>query len=89
MTSSDADIDFVKSYDPSLFPPNAVTADVVLLTIRSGRLAVLLVGSWWTWLSFLGLAVGWVGLLVGLLGFWWAWCFLWWAFDALGRLLVG
>ncbi|MAW92268.1 MAG: DNA hydrolase, partial [Acidimicrobiaceae bacterium] len=43
MTSSDADIDFVKSYDPSLFPPNAVTADVVLLTIRSGRLAVLLV----------------------------------------------
>ena len=54
MTNSDADIDFVKSYDPSLFPPNAVTADVVLLTIRSGRLAVLLVerdkppqqGSW-------------------------------------------
>ncbi|MED5265597.1 MAG: NUDIX hydrolase, partial [Actinomycetota bacterium] len=54
MPISDADTDFVKSYDPSLFPPNAVTADVILLTIRSGRLAVLLVerdkppqqGSW-------------------------------------------
>ncbi len=54
MIISDADTDFVKSYDPSLFPPNAVTADVILLTIRSGRLAVLLVerdkppqqGSW-------------------------------------------
>jgi len=51
---SDADIDFVKNYDPTIFPPNAVTADVILLTIRSGRLAVLLVerdkppqqGSW-------------------------------------------
>jgi len=54
MSASDADTDFVKGYDPSRFPPNAVTADVVLLTIRSGRLAVLLVerdkppqqGSW-------------------------------------------
>ena len=54
MPISEADTDFVKSYDPSLFPPNAVTADVILLTIRSGRLAVLLVerdkppqqGSW-------------------------------------------
>lgn len=34
---------FVESYDPWIYPPNAVTADVILLTIRSGRLAVLLV----------------------------------------------
>ena len=54
VTLSNADTDFVKNYDPTLFPPNAVTADVILLTIRSGRLAVLLVerdkppqqGSW-------------------------------------------
>ena len=51
---SEEDIDFVNRYDPTNYPPNAVTADVILLTIRSGRLAVLLVeranspqsGSW-------------------------------------------
>ena len=51
---SEEDVDFVNQYDPSNYPPNAVTADVILLTIRSGRLAVLLVeranspqsGSW-------------------------------------------
>ena len=51
---SDEDRLFVESYEPSDYPPNAVTADVILLTIRLGRLAVLLVeranppqsGSW-------------------------------------------
>jgi 8-oxo-dGTP diphosphatase len=51
---SEEDINFVKNYEPRDYPPNAVTADVILLTIRSGRLAVLLVerasppqsGSW-------------------------------------------
>jgi 8-oxo-dGTP diphosphatase len=43
VTISEADLAFIESYDPSVFPPNAVTADVILLTIRSGRLAVLLV----------------------------------------------
>ena len=51
---STEDTEFVKSYEPADYPPNAVTADVILLTIRSGRLAVLLVeranppqsGSW-------------------------------------------
>ncbi len=48
------DTEFVEKYQPTDYPPNAVTADVILLTIRSGRLAVLLVeranppqsGSW-------------------------------------------
>ena len=48
------DTEFVAKYQPTDYPPNAVTADVILLTIRSGRLAVLLVeranppqsGSW-------------------------------------------
>ena len=51
---SDEDTKFVENYQPTDYPPNAVTADVILLTIRSGRLAVLLVeranppqsGSW-------------------------------------------
>ncbi len=51
---TDEDRLFVANYEPRDYPPNAVTADVILLTIRSGRLAVLLVeratppqiGSW-------------------------------------------
>jgi 8-oxo-dGTP diphosphatase len=34
---------FLASYDPSRYPHVAVTVDVVLLTVRDGRLAVLLV----------------------------------------------
>lgn len=34
---------WLKSYDPQGFPPFAVTVDVVLLTVRAGRLSVLLV----------------------------------------------
>ncbi len=34
---------FLAAYDPSGFPPFAVTVDVVLLTVRGGRLQVLLV----------------------------------------------
>ena len=43
---SDADgteAEFLARYDPSRFPPIGVTADVVLLTVRHGRLCVLLV----------------------------------------------
>ncbi|MGI9622054.1 MAG: NUDIX hydrolase [Acidimicrobiales bacterium] len=43
MSEEDEDRAYVEAYDPSAFPANAVTADVILLTIRSGRLAVLLV----------------------------------------------
>src|SRR5260370_22092922 len=35
--------DFLTQYDPARYPPVAVTVDVVLLTVRSGRLSVLLV----------------------------------------------
>ncbi len=46
--------DFLARYDPTVWPPFAVTADVVVLTVRHGRLSVLLVeranyphrGSW-------------------------------------------
>jgi 8-oxo-dGTP diphosphatase len=46
--------EFLAGYDPSRYPRVAVTVDVVLLTVRAGRLAVLLVqrkghpfrGSW-------------------------------------------
>jgi 8-oxo-dGTP diphosphatase len=46
--------DFLRSYDPSGFPPFAVTVDLAVFTVRSGVLAVLLVqrsehpyqGSW-------------------------------------------
>jgi 8-oxo-dGTP diphosphatase len=34
---------FLSHYDPAAYPPVAVTVDVALLTVRSGRLAVLLV----------------------------------------------
>ena len=34
---------FLAAYDPTAFPPFAVTVDVVLLTVRDGRLQVLLV----------------------------------------------
>ncbi len=35
--------EFLATYDPAKYPPVAVTVDVVLLTVRSGRLSVLLV----------------------------------------------
>lgn len=35
--------EFLQSYDPSAFPPVGLTVDVALLTIRQGRLTVLLV----------------------------------------------
>ena len=38
-----SEAEFLAAYDPSRFPPVAVTADVVLLTVRAGRLSVLLV----------------------------------------------
>ena len=41
MTGSESE--FLASYDPSQYSPVAVTVDVVLLTVRSGRLSVLLV----------------------------------------------
>jgi 8-oxo-dGTP diphosphatase len=34
---------FLEHYDPAAYPPAAVTVDVALLTVRSGRLSVLLV----------------------------------------------
>ncbi len=34
---------FLASYDPHAYPPMAVTTDVVLLTVRHGRLSVLLI----------------------------------------------
>ena len=42
-SSSGAEARFLDAYDPSGFPPLAVTVDVVVLTIRQGRLCVLLV----------------------------------------------
>jgi 8-oxo-dGTP diphosphatase len=38
-----AEAEFLRSYDPSGFPPFAVTVDLAVCTIRSGVLAVLLV----------------------------------------------
>ena len=38
-----AEAEFLRSYDPSSFPPFAVTVDLAVWTIRSGVLAVLLV----------------------------------------------
>jgi hypothetical protein len=35
--------EFLRSYDPSGFPPFAVTVDLAVFTIRAGVLAVLLV----------------------------------------------
>ncbi|MEV6493279.1 NUDIX domain-containing protein, partial [Actinoplanes sp. NPDC051633] len=37
------DEEFLAQYDPREFPPVAVSVDVVALTIRDGRLCVLLV----------------------------------------------
>jgi 8-oxo-dGTP diphosphatase len=37
------EVAFLAGYDPSRYPPVAVTVDIVLLTIREGRLSVLLV----------------------------------------------
>jgi 8-oxo-dGTP diphosphatase len=39
----DREREFLETYDPSVFPSIAVTVDVVLLTVRNGRLSVLLV----------------------------------------------
>ncbi len=41
--ASPEEAEFLRRYDPSRFDPVAVTVDIVLLTIRSGRLSVLLV----------------------------------------------
>ena len=41
--ASDEEVEFLRGYDPADFPPAAVVVDVVLLTIRSGRLSILLV----------------------------------------------
>jgi len=38
-----AEADFLRRYDPAAFPPLAVTVDVVVLTVRQGRLCALLV----------------------------------------------
>ena len=35
--------DFLRAYDPAAYPPFGVTVDVVVLTVREGRLTVLLV----------------------------------------------
>lgn len=40
---SDSERAFLEAYDPTAFPPFAVTVDVVLLTVREGVLSVLLV----------------------------------------------
>jgi 8-oxo-dGTP diphosphatase len=46
--------EFLRRYDPSRYPPVAVTVDVVLLTVRQGRFSILLVRrarhpalGWW------------------------------------------
>ena len=41
--SSETEAEFLAAYDPNKYAPVAVTVDVVLLTVRAGRLAVLLV----------------------------------------------
>jgi len=42
-SSSAEERDFLAAYDPAAFPPVAVTVDLVVLTLRQGRLSVLLV----------------------------------------------
>ena len=42
-TTSDDESEFLRTYDPRDFPPAAIVVDVVLLTIRAGRLSLLLV----------------------------------------------
>jgi 8-oxo-dGTP diphosphatase len=41
--SDETEAEFLAHYDPTAFAPMAVTADVVVLTVRRGRLSVLLV----------------------------------------------
>jgi len=41
--SSDEEREFLAAYDPTAYPPVAVTVDLVVLTLRQGRLSVLLV----------------------------------------------
>jgi 8-oxo-dGTP diphosphatase len=41
--STDRDAGFLAAYDPTAYPPVAVTVDLVVLTLRQGRLSVLLV----------------------------------------------
>lgn len=43
MARDDSEQAFLAAYDPSAFPPVAVTVDVAILTVRQGRLCVLLV----------------------------------------------
>jgi 8-oxo-dGTP diphosphatase len=43
VTASEDEATFLAAYDPARYPHVAATVDVVLLTVRSGRLAVLLV----------------------------------------------
>ncbi|MGZ6825363.1 MAG: NUDIX domain-containing protein, partial [Mycobacteriales bacterium] len=43
MTPPEDERAFLAAYDPTAFPPFAVTVDVVLLTVREGVLSVLLV----------------------------------------------
>jgi 8-oxo-dGTP diphosphatase len=43
VTPSEGEAEFLAGYDPSHYPPVAVTVDVVLLTVRAGRLAVVLI----------------------------------------------
>jgi 8-oxo-dGTP diphosphatase len=43
VTASDDEAEFLATYDPTRHPCVAVTVDIVLLTVRAGRLAVLLV----------------------------------------------
>ncbi|HEX8669758.1 MAG TPA: NUDIX domain-containing protein [Allosphingosinicella sp.] len=38
----DAEADFLEGYDPAVFPPVAVTVDLVLTTVEAGALSVLL-----------------------------------------------
>jgi 8-oxo-dGTP diphosphatase len=42
-TTRDEEAEFLRDYDPRDFPPAAIVVDVVLLTIRAGRLSILLV----------------------------------------------
>jgi 8-oxo-dGTP diphosphatase len=41
--AGDSEAEFLASYDPTEWPPFGVTCDVVLLTVRRGRLSVLLI----------------------------------------------
>ncbi len=43
MADHGSEAEFLAAYDPRAYPPIAVTTDVVLLTVRHGRLSVLLV----------------------------------------------